>query len=98
MSKELQLDAGNTTSRAVRGLATSGWFTRLIRGKFFGVLGHLQGAHLLIDERFDGGERKHFGPEDARIQAAVRILDPAAYVQLVFGGDIGAGEAFMDGL
>lgn len=98
MSKELQLDAGNTTSRAVRGLATSGWFTRLIRGKFFGVLGHLQGAHLLIDERFDGGERKHFGPKDARIQAAVRILDPAAYVQLVFGGDIGAGEAFMDGL
>ena len=43
------------------------------------------------------GTRHAFGPEDAERRATFRVHSPAAFGKLALGGDLGAGEAYMDG-
>lgn len=96
MSQDLTMTTG--TARLARGLSTTSALTRFMRRQLFGVLKHLQGAHLCITEDFEGGAEHRFGPETAGLRAALTVHDPAAYVQIALGGDIGAGESYMDGL
>jgi cyclopropane-fatty-acyl-phospholipid synthase len=44
------------------------------------------------------GSSTAFGDETAEPQAEMRIHDEAALVRILFGGETGAGEAYMDGL
>lgn len=44
------------------------------------------------------GSRRVFGDPDADLRAEIRLHDPAALRRLLLGGEVGAGEAYMDGL
>ncbi len=44
------------------------------------------------------GTRRKFGADTAAERAEIRIHDHEAFVRLLFGGEIGAGEAYMDDL
>lgn len=96
MSQELTMTTG--TARLARGLSSTSAMTRFMRRQLFGVLSQLQGAHLTIDEAFEGGSEHQFGSETATLRAQLTVHDPAAYAQIALGGDIGAGESYMDGL
>jgi len=57
------------------------------------MLSSLQSGQLTIQE---GDKRWHFG--EGRPYAHVTIRDSAAYRKILFGGSIGAGEAYVDKL
>ncbi|MDX1269633.1 MAG: SAM-dependent methyltransferase, partial [Oceanisphaera sp.] len=67
---------------------------RWTRSLAFSLLAGLKDAGLTIEE---GQETFQFGDRDAPLQARVRVLDPSAYRRLMFGGSIGAAEAWVDG-
>jgi len=46
----------------------------------------------------NGNTIAHFGQANASLRANVNILNIKAYRQLLLGGSVGAGEAYMDGL
>ncbi len=48
----------------------------------------------------DGGRRESFGSPTDRcpLTATIKVHDPAFYADVVLGGSVGAGEAYMDGL
>jgi cyclopropane-fatty-acyl-phospholipid synthase len=54
------------------------------------------GALTLVE----GGERQRYGRSSAEcpLEVEVQVLDPRFYSELAFGGSIGAGEAYMQGL
>ena len=45
----------------------------------------------------DADGSHQFGPEDAPLSASIRVLDPRVYGHMVMGGNLAAGEAFVDG-
>jgi cyclopropane-fatty-acyl-phospholipid synthase len=49
-------------------------------------------------ELVEGSDRRHFGASAERgLSARIDVLDPRFYPEVVFGGMIGAGEAYMHG-
>jgi cyclopropane-fatty-acyl-phospholipid synthase len=68
----------------------------LARQAVFRLLGALKTGSLVLHE---GAQRHHFGDavDPAQPQAEVHIHNPAVYAQLVAGGSIGAGEAYIQG-
>jgi cyclopropane-fatty-acyl-phospholipid synthase len=59
------------------------------------VLSRLEGGSLTIHE---GGKTDHFGDLDGPgIHAVVNVHDAAVYQQVITGGVIGSGEAYMQG-
>ena len=70
--------------------------TRFARQAVLTRLGSLQHGHLTI---VDGNERLTFGTlsQDCPLAATLFVHDPRFYRDIAFGGDIGAGEAYMDG-
>lgn len=70
---------------------------KFARQAVFGMLGKLQVGSLTLHE---GPLRHHFGSEEKgrEPQAEVHIHNPATYGQLLAGGSIGAGEAYIKGL
>ena len=80
------------------GAATrAGWFTPMARRMVLSRLERLHFGHLRIIEP-DG--ELHFGEPagQAEMHATIEISNPAFYSDLAFGGSIGAGEAWMQGL
>lgn len=61
------------------------------------LLAGLERGRLILE---DSGGSQAFGQpaEQAPLVASLRIHDPAAYRDLLFGGSIGAGESYMAGL
>lgn len=71
---------------------------KLARSSLFRILTNLEGGTLNITEQ-EGTTR--FGQsteDDSDIHAHVFVKDPSFYRKVVFGGSIGAGEAFVMGL
>ena len=70
---------------------------RWCRQMLFGQLKGLQGAHLVIE---DSTGIHRFGRlvDDNNLNAHIQIHDPCAYRKIVFGGSVGAGEAYMQGI
>jgi cyclopropane-fatty-acyl-phospholipid synthase len=67
------------------------------RRLFFAILRRLERGRVRIVD----GELDHsFGrpAAEARLEATVRVHHPAFYERIVFGGSVGAGEAYMAGL
>ncbi len=73
--------------------ARPGPLTALARRSVLARLQALAHGSLSIEE---SGERMSFG--SGRPQVSLRVLDPAFWPAVAFGGTVGAGEAYMDGL
>lgn len=69
----------------------------LSKGLLFSLLGRLRRGRLAIR---DGQDRATFGERtaDADLEAEITVHHPRFYSRTVFGGSVGAGEAYMAGL
>ena len=85
-----------TARPAVRPIRT-GPLRLLARHAIHRVLNRLQYGRLIL---VDGDEERSYGAEteDFPVSATVTVRDPAFYPAILFGGTIGSGEAYMDGL
>ncbi|GEA11911.1 cyclopropane-fatty-acyl-phospholipid synthase family protein [Alteromonas sp. KUL49] len=72
------------------------FFDKTCRRIFLRCLASLPLGSLSISEQ--GSHVATFGEQSSDIHAHVNILDMKAYKQLLFGGSVGAGESYMDGL
>jgi len=61
----------------------------------FSLLKKLNGGHIRLIEN---GSQVLFGDKDATINVTITIHDPKAYSSILWGGSIGAGEAYVEGL
>lgn len=77
-------------TRSSKRRSSSSWLTSLL----FNMLEKLEYGQLIIQE---GDNIRTFG-NDSTLRAHVTINDKRAYRKIVFGGSIGAGEAYIDKL
>ena len=61
----------------------------------FSLLKKLTDGHIRLIEN---GNEVLFGNGDATIKATITIHDPKVYSRILWGGSIGAGEAYVEGL
>ena len=61
----------------------------------FSLLKKLTDGHIRLIEN---GQEVSFGNSDANIKATVCVHDQKAYSRILWGGSIGAGEAYVEGL
>ncbi|MBU1568648.1 MAG: cyclopropane-fatty-acyl-phospholipid synthase family protein [Proteobacteria bacterium] len=73
---------------------TPSFIDRLAKQMFFRLLGAMQFGQIVVK---DGGGRWTFG-KDETLTAHVSVHASSFYRQVVFGGSIGAGEAYIDHL
>ena len=69
---------------------------RLARKAVLHVLGSIRHGRLIVEE--DDGHCYSFGDNHSPLQARLRIHAPQAYRRILFGGSIGAGEAYIEQL
>jgi cyclopropane-fatty-acyl-phospholipid synthase len=58
-------------------------------------------AHIsegYLEAELPGGERRSFGKPGRRPTASVRVFDDAAFARVLAGGEVAAGETYVDGL
>ncbi len=67
---------------------------RVARGVLFGLLRRLRHGRLQVTDA-DGHHR--FGAVDAPLSASLTVARPGLYRRMVTGGNLAAGEAWMDG-
>ncbi len=67
----------------------------LARRSLFALLGRVTGGSIALVE---GDERFSFGAPGASLAVTITVVDPAVYRAILFGGSLGAGEAYMKGL
>lgn len=67
---------------------------RFSRSLLFRVLNYLHVGHLTILER--GTQVGVFGTPESALMATIDIQSPRTYQRFLFGGDIGAGESFVE--
>lgn len=70
------------------------WLDNFARKTLLKLLQNIQKGHLTVE---DSGEIYSFGeaPESATLIAHISVTHSAFYRQVLFGGSIGAGEAYM---
>ena len=61
----------------------------------FSLLKKLTDGHIRLIEN---GQEVSFGNSDANIKATVCVHDQKAYSRILWGGSIGAGEAYVEGM
>lgn len=67
---------------------------RLVRNLLFHGLSRIQHVIELVED----GEAHRFGRGVGGLQARIRVRDVRFYRRVVFGGNLGAAEAYIDGL
>jgi len=77
-------------TRSAKSRSSSSWLTSIL----FKLLDKLEYGQLTVQEK---GKIQTFG-NDSSLRAHVTINDSRAYRKIVFGGSIGAGEAYIDKL
>ena len=78
-----------------RSKPTRRFLDRVLRGLVWRRLEKLDHGRLVID---DGGQRREFGRSgEGSLAANIEIRDPRFYRHLVFGGSLGAAEAYIRG-
>ena len=65
---------------------------RLAKQMVFRLLGAIQFGQIVVR---DGADQWTFGPDES-LAAHITVRDSSFYRQVVFGGSIGAGEAYID--
>lgn len=85
-----------TSQRCTAGIIakTPSCIDRLAKQMVFRLLGAMQFGQIVVK---DGEKRWTFGPDDT-LAAHITVRDSSFYRQVVFGGSIGAGEAYVDHL
>lgn len=78
--------------RAALTRALDGWAARV----GLAAASRIRVGHLVV--RLLDGSTRDFGDVEASPSAELRIHDPAALRRLLLGGEVGMGEAYMDGL
>jgi cyclopropane-fatty-acyl-phospholipid synthase len=81
-----------TLTRAEAGPERTGLLLTFARRAVLARLQALTRGRLCIEE---GGARRCFG--SGRPELTLRVLDPAFWPAVAFGGSVGAGEAYIDG-
>lgn len=74
---------------------THSFFDRGAETLFYKLISRIVHGRLTVT---DGVRSQTFGAEDAKLSAEIRVLDQKFYRRIVFGGSIGAGEAYVDGM
>ena len=75
-------------------LASRGLLQSRARSMLFKMLARLRHGQITIS---DNGESRTFGL-DPHLRVTLTVHDPAFYPRVLFGGSVGAGEAYVDGL
>ncbi len=68
---------------------------RWCRNLFFRRIGRIEKGCILLRER---GSAQLLGDPAALMWVVVEVFDPRFYVRLLFGGSVGSGDAYMEGL
>ncbi len=86
-----------TTAGMETATPEASFLERKIRETFFKRLQLLHHGVIVVRE---GGSRQTFGQvsDDFPVTATLTVHDPAFYAEAALGGQVGAGEAYMDGL
>ncbi|HEX5589870.1 MAG TPA: cyclopropane-fatty-acyl-phospholipid synthase family protein [Candidatus Limnocylindrales bacterium] len=87
--------SGPTSSAARRG-GSIGLLDRLALRVMLAAAGRIRHGQLVV--QLPDGSGRAFGDPETGPTAELRILDIAAVRRILLGGDLGAGEAYMDGL
>lgn len=90
------MSIAGTNQTAIVKSAGTGWLESLSRRMVFRTLQSLPRGALTIEE---GGEVYEFGDRSSsgQLRGHIVIRDPSAYRDILFGGSIGAGEAYTRG-
>ena len=85
------------TSEFTQELADARWLDRFARRAVLSRLEHLKIGQVVINE---GKTQATFGQltREFPLTVQLRVLDPKFYSEIAFGGAIGAGEAYIQGL
>jgi cyclopropane-fatty-acyl-phospholipid synthase len=67
----------------------------LARRSLFALLGLIKSGSIAVVDR---DERFSFGAPGASLAVTITVVDPTVYRAILFGGSLGAGEAYMKGL
>ena len=70
------------------------WLDRNCKIFVHKLLQRLGDGHLILRE---AGQKLSFGDRNSAISATIQIKQPAFYRQVLFGGSIGAADAYIDG-
>ena len=91
-SKVVSIDS----PKFLKASARPGRFDRLARRIVFSQLDKIESGQVVISE---GGKHRTFGrlTDEFPLTAQVRVAHPRFYSDVAFGGEIGAGEAFIHG-
>ncbi len=81
--------------RKVADVNQHSWLDNFARNRVLGLLGDIQSGQLSITEN---GTTYNFGQtqDNSELVAHINVSHPGFYRRLLFGGSIGAGEAYMD--
>jgi cyclopropane-fatty-acyl-phospholipid synthase len=85
----------NATGISAATRQPAGLIDRLARAALLRRLAQLQEGHLTL---IDDVGRHEFGHRQHELSATIIIDSPAVYRRLAFGGTVGAGAAYVDGL
>ena len=75
-------------------LHATGRTDRLARQAIFALLRGIRCAHLQVS---DADGTYAFGRREAPLSATIQVRDPAVYRRILLGGNLAAGESFVDG-
>ena len=78
------------------GLAPGRLLDGAARRVMLGALGRIRIGQLAVV--LPDGSRQVFGDRTSPVSGEIHVHDTAAAVRMLVGGDVGAGEAYMDGL
>jgi len=79
------------TTKDISAIGSTSFSKRVV----LSLLRKLTDGHIRLIEN---GNELFFGSNDADIKATIIIHDPKAYSRILWGGSIGAGEAYVEGL
>jgi cyclopropane-fatty-acyl-phospholipid synthase len=68
------------------------WLDKFARHTLISLLANIEHGHLTLE---DQGETTSFGEEKTELHAHISVTHNSFYRQVLFGGSIGAGEAYM---
>jgi cyclopropane-fatty-acyl-phospholipid synthase len=95
MMKNHRISDESVMPYPVTGFLAAGTFVRWCRNIFLKKIGQIEHGYVELREE---EVVYHLGDRNAALQAIVEVKAAEFYVRVLFGGSVGAGEAYMEGL